>query len=191
MSYIQSLKNDYNNLINTKQENGSIVIDPNKHVLLRKIEAIAIIIFNELDKLFVKKLHFCTNRQKLTFEVLEYNNRDKINDCSKALEYRKHLIDTGLIEDSEIRGLENAEQITTEDKDNYLKYFIGEIEKKLPTVIILAAVAKSHVRAIQTLLANSKQKHSLIECYPKEYNIPFNTSSATKDFRLKILKWNN
>ena len=174
MSYIQSLKNDYKNFINIEKANGSIVIDPNKHALLRKIEAISIIIFNELDKLFVKKLHFCTDRQKLIVEILEYNNRNKLDDAN-MLEYRKHLINTGLVK----KNPKNE------------KYFIGDPLEML----MFISLVKNHLRAIQTIfVANSQFFNSSNNQLPEnegDIKVPFVISNNTEVFCINMLKWNN
>ena len=172
MSYIQFLKDEYNNLINAEQEKGLIVIDPNKHVLLRTIEAISIIIFNELDKLFVKKLHLCTNSQKLMVEILEYNNRGKI-DCIKKLEYRKYLINIGL--------LENLNEISEDS-----------IEYEIPAKLVTISIFKNHLRAIQTIFAaNFKLVSNNKLLKEKNIKVPFVTSSNTEAFFINLLKWNN
>ena len=180
-SYVRSLGNDYNNLINTKQENGSIIIDPNKHILLRKIEAISIIVFNELDKLFVK-LHLCTNKQKLIVAIFEYNNMCK-NDDVNQLEHKKYFINVGLIE----KHKESKNTNTEEEEKN----FSDKDKEGLLRDLIDISILKNHIRAIQTIFADNSQLSDNQEKLADTIKIPFVISKTTKAFCSNMLKWNN
>ena len=183
-SHVRSLGNDYNNLINTKQENGSIIIDPNKHILLRKIEAISIIIFNELDQLFVKKLHFCTSKQKLIVAILEYNNMCK-NDDVNQLEHKKYFINVGLIE----KPKEGKDSIAEEEE----KSINDETKKEVLEYLIITSILKNHIRAIQTIFAANSQlfnDRTKLNMITDAIKFPFVISNATKTFCNNMLKWN-
>ena len=68
-AYVRSCKNDYYNLLNTDRSR-LIVIDPGRNKWIRKVEAIAIIIFNEFDKLCVA-IHVATKRQKFVVRIIK------------------------------------------------------------------------------------------------------------------------